>query len=842
MICWQIMLIAATTLLGGAPARSFGSAGADSTRDALREEDFLRGIATLGLTRAFTDLEASEPSASAADTATPALRAIALSRMTLMSPATPYLQRLAALEQLRRVRSELCAARPADPRRVLWFSDTAEDELVLGFLALDGGAEAIAGSADHTHEHRADASLDRVAAALQLASAAAQALDGSAVPVGSLLSQRLDDDAHATRPFLEIAVAALRLAIDRSTHDPVIEAERQSQATALLQKIDQLREAIPTRLRPEADLVEVAAAAVAVRTAEAQFAAARAVVRNDLILTVLSRILVADCLIREHKGSAALHQLSALWAANGLPTAIRLLVADAFVRTSVFLGRSPSEELVLNAWIAVVLSASPIELAGVRRAVLERIACALRGQAIYGSPPPLAAIALARDRLLTDPQNLEALAALRQFADQAADMHAQAAAIVVLSEIHAAAGDWGRAADDYRQFARCVPHESTSINAMDAALSIELALDAANPDQRLDALEATLELACNRYAELPSRSRSAAQLESLRVRRRVEAVLAAADGASQDDSKSFTQSAARIEEMSAIATRAGFDPGSRVTAALQQARIAADLLNTGSAPFLLATAPPTRDAWKEWTSHDAQTILRLRLQRAALAAAPALAFDAELRDLPAALVSGSRSIARESLLRFMQRQVEVATALEAAGDPAAITTASAALDAVVVWEQLHPAVTSDSPRAVDALDRLAADAAAGAHAWVSAAERAQTVARASNATLHDYCRLAQTLAAAQRAAAEAADLPRRDALRVGAMAAARDLATRAKQGTREWWIGQAIQLEIAQATGRGGEPLQAKIARLRSFDSTLGGEPFRSTIEGLARAAEGESN
>ncbi len=807
----------------------------DPTLIMIHEDDFLRGLADLSLERALNDLEQSEPSNAASDAATGQLRAVARWRLTLRSPATAYALRLDALEQLRKAREALIAAFSQDPRVVLWLTDAAEDEFVLGFLALDGGPEAIAGSPLADVPARAQASLERVRVLLKRAS------DAQARPTtlakDSALAQRLADDAQGRRPFLAAAVEALAMAINRTTLDPVAARGRPALAAPIHTAIVELRSRIPSRLRPEADLAEVAAAATALRIDDARFGAARILLANDPILATLSRILAADGLVNERNGNEALQQLIALNMSANMPTGLRLLAADAFVRTRVLMGKSPADATTLEAWIVTLRNASPLERAAVRRAVLDRIAGALRSVTVTGTLPSLATIARAGDALLADGSASAAEATLRSFADQSADSEAQAAALVLLADIYSAHGEWGRAADAYRLFAQCAAHEPSAATAIETALDIEIALDRARPDARTAAFEATLQLALTRFGELPTRKRTAAQLLALQLVRTSDQLAAAHNAPSDDAAAALVANAVQLRDLDESARAAGFDAGPRIDAAIALALIASDLLAQENPQR--AAAAPTRAQWAEWTTTDARRILQLRLERAALQEdGYREAFQRELEAIPPSLLTDGSTSACPTLLQFLQQRVDQARALQRSADPSAPSAALRALAAAEIWEKLHPPAAKASTDAhARALGVAAADAALIAHQWDAATTRAQALAAQPTADQSDYLRLAQALSQAAAALNGAADVARRDALRNQAMDAARTLATKVARATPQWWTAQVIQLELAEASGRGGEPLQARLARLREIDPQLGGEPFKSALEKLARGS-----
>jgi len=826
-------LVLCAFCIGGVAAQSSD----DSTRTAMREEDFLRWVGDLGLARALEDLEQVEPAAKAIDRATPQLREMTRLRMTLKNPITLMGDRIAAGDQLRKARGALVASRLDDPRSMIWLTDAAEDEFSLGFLGLDGGPEAIAGSPVNEILPRANASLDRIVKLLDQASALEQSIPRTHIPIDSLLMQRLDDDARGRRPMLAAAAQALRLVIDRSGHDAQKERDRTAEGEALLARITALRPEIPERMRAEADLAEIAAATVAVQLDNARFGAARVLLANDSMLTILSHILAAECMVNAQRGPEALKQLAAIFDIDKLHTALRLLTADALVRARLHMGKSPASEETIRPWIATLQTTQPLERAGVRLAVLERLAGSLRGARIDAPLAPLAAIAVARDRLLSNPQSTEEIEILRQFAAQATDAQAQATAIIVLAEVHARQADWPSAAEDYRQFAEVAAQEPMALPSMQTAIDIELALDRADPSAREHQLERTLALAVNRFAELPSRPCSRAQWEAIKARKLVSDVLARSDIATADEVAAITLAATRIDELDAIARRAGFDPGPRVNATAYAAKVAADFLSPSHAQATRAQEIPTAAQWDAWTNFDAQRILRLRLERAARHETPArTAFAREFAALPARVVTDANSTALTSLVNFMRSRVARAATMNAAGNLASIQNAQCALDAVEAWERIHPASDTAGPQREleDLCARLAADAAFLAQSWDSAVARADALARRNSPLSDDIRRQTETLSAAEIAASRTGDNTTRDALRTRAMASARELAACTPQASKEWWMAQLVQLRIAQESGRGGESVQARIARLRAIDANLGGASFREEFERIA--------
>jgi hypothetical protein len=833
------ILLCALLISGFTAQNALAQEAPDPTRALILEDDFLRGISDLGLAHALEDLELTEPSTAAADRTTTRLRSMALSRLILTSPSTLLPDRVIAFDQLRKTRKSLIKAYANDPRSILWFTDAAEDEFVLGFLGIDGGVEAIAGAPVAEILPRASASLDRIEQHLDSASTAEQTIAKTSIPAGSLLAQRLEDDADGRRPMLAAAVKAFRLAIDRSTLSAEQQRDRQAKAALLLKTITQLRTQIPPRLRPEADLAEVAAASVAIQSDIARFGATRVMLVGDPMLTVLTKILAAESLMNDGHGIDALKQLSALLVTPNLPTALRLLTADALVRSRVFAGKSATTEQSLSPWIMTLRASQPSERAGVRRAVLERLAGVLRGVRIDTELPPLAMIAIARDNLLKNPNSPADLATLNSFSNQSIDPEAQSTALEVLAEIHSSKSDWPAAADDYRRFAECAPQEPMALTSMQTALDIELALDRANPNGREENLERTLALASTRFAELPSRPSTVAQWEALKARRMIQDFLAQSTAPSADQIAALSQAAARIEDLDRAARNARLDPGSRVSATAYAARVAADFLSPSHEQAMRTDEIPTIAAWNSWTIYDAQRILRLRLERAARhGTPPRSALDRELAGLPASFMTEENPMALTCIVDFAKRQVDLAASMSATGNANSIIAAQRALDALEAWENLFPSLETHSTSALtESFARLAADAAIYENSWDSAVARSDAIAAKPWATIDDFRRLTEALSSAEIAANNTKNTTLRDALRTRAMASARDLAGRVAQGSKEWWISQVIQMRIAQESGRGGESVQARLARLRALDPALGGEPYRSALEKFSSTA-----
>ncbi len=834
-----IVLIAPMETPGALLAAAAQSPVVDAVSQRLAEDDFLRGLGDLALVRALDDLDRTEPVRDP-KSAEALLRAIARERAMLRSDALALTDRLGSLERLREVRRSLAALDTQDPFSVLWIGDAAEDELTLAFFGADGGADAIAGSQGSALLPRARAALDRVLALLDAADARAASIPPASVPDGSPLAQRLDNDARTRRPFLRAAVRAMRLAIERDVESAGESRERPAKGAALLRELAALRPQLPPRLRPESDLAEVAAAAVAAQCDAARYAAARIISARDPTLTVLARVLTCDCLVNERRGEEALRQLSAMHAVQGLSTPLRLLVADAIVRSRGMLGKSPTTELTLRPWIDTLDRAQAAERAGVRRAVLERIAGAARGQPAYGDLPPLAEVALAREILLANPADRAALARLAPHATQTHNATAQVAALETIADAVIAARMWPEAADAYRALALAASQEPISLPAMQAALDIELALDRADPAGREAQLEETLGLAINRFPELPSRPASLAQLEAIQVRRFLQQAMAASPEMRATIAKQAADAAERLTELDAAARRSGLDTGSRVEATAEMARTAADFLASNAAQATRAAALPSREQWESWTKFDSQRILRLRLERAAMhAAASSRVMTAELALLPDSMLDAQTPAALTAITNFMRRQVEIAGDASLRGSPASVQFAQHALAAGLAWEALMATRSGGgSPQTLTAaFERLAADAALLGQEWENAIARAETIALANPTSVDDQRRLVEALSLAHRDAVRQGLKDLRDERRTRAMIAARALEAIAPDGSPAWWLAQSVQLRIAEESGRGGEPVLASIARLRAVDAALGGPLSSADILETERAA-----
>jgi len=470
---------------------------------------------------------------------------------------------------------------------------------------------------------------------------------------------------------------------------------------------------------------------------------------------------------------------------------------------------------------------------------LERLAGVLRGVRIDTELPPLAMIAIARDNLLKNPNSPADLATLNSFTNQSIDAEAQSTALEVLAEIHSSKSDWPAAADDYRRFAECAPQEPMALTSMQTALDIELALDRANPNGREENLERTLALASTRFAELPSRPSTVAQWEALKARRMIQDFLAQSTAPSADQVAALSQAAARIEDLDRAARNARLDPGPRVTATAYAARVAADFLSPSHEQAMRTDEIPTIAVWNTWTMYDAQRILRLRLERAARQGTPARhTLDKELAGLPASFMTEENPMAMTCIVDFARRQVDLAASMSATGNANSIIAAQRALDALEAWENLFPSLETHSTSALtESFARLAADAAIYENSWDSAVARSDWITTKPWATIDDFRRLTEALSSAEIAANSTKNTTLRDALRTRAMASARDLAGRVVQGSKEWWISQVVQMRIAQESGRGGESVQARLARLRALDPALGGEPYRTALEKFSSTA-----
>ncbi|MSR29054.1 MAG: hypothetical protein EXS03_05695 [Phycisphaerales bacterium] len=794
----------------------------DPTLRQAREEDFLRALADLDLSKALDDLATVDPPTAESDPATAQLRAIAYTRMRVRQAGATVASRRNALDDLREVRTALTTALASDPRVPLWLGDVAEDDLVLGFLGAEEGIQAIAGSPVEDANRRAAASLSHALAALAEADRADAMLHS---PEGTELEGRLAHDREGRRPMLTAAIEALALAIDRSKRSPAETLERRESANVLLESIQRLRSVSPVRLRIEADLAEAAAAAVAPDPDAARFAAARLALAGDAVACTLARVFAVDSLVEARRGEEALAQLRSLVGAQGMPTALSLLCADAFVRTRVALGKSAASEAMLGPWIAALRAAAPPERASMRTAVLDRIAGALREERIDGPLPAIAEIALARARALESADANAELALLAQLGSKPDDAEAQACALLSLADVHIKHARWGEAADALVTFARRLSQEPSAADTMSMAIEIELALDREAPDERIAQLERTLSLAMSHYPELSTRARTEAQLAAIGVRRQVRELAAAWHEPAAERSAEFEALSSRLQLGARAAIDAGLDPGPRVAAAVHAAAVASDILSQGSGS--LAIVPPIRADWMSWNLVDGSLVAPLRLERAARCITDSAALESELASIP--------NDDRGALEMFLTRRIAGATSQNELGNAGrARQIARAAVDLASIWIRSHRAnhPQSISPR----LSRLRTDVALLAEEWDLALESARTGSKVADAEAADLRRLIDALRGSLSHPGESATSIE---MQAELMTSARRLADLSPKGSDEWWLGQVAQLEVARATGRGGEPLHARIARLRAIDPQLGGAVRRAAIEAVELAASG---
>ncbi len=776
----------------------------DSLAARMREEDFLRASSDLGLATVLDELERLEPAATAEDPACGILRRIALMRLAVRAPLRTTDERARSLSELRELRTALVTSPTKDARLPLWLADAAEDELLLGFLGTEFGPQAIAGSAAAEVASRSHASLDRVLSSLDEAAASdplgAPAVDGE-------LEQRLEADRAVRRPLLRAVALALQAAIDRATTARAEREERSAMIKPVLLEIQRLRPHAPSRLRVEADLGEAAAAAVVPDSESARFAAARLALAGDAVAFALSRILSVDALVGERRVEEALAQLQPLVSAQGMPPSLALLCADASVRTRVALGKSVASASTLSPWIGVLRQADPAQRGWIRDAVMDRMASALGTAHIDAALPTIAEVAHARELASKGRSESQAWNFLEATASDARDSEAQACALSALAWASARIADAGATATALARLARHLESEPAGAIAMSRAVTLELALDDDAPDLRLNERTATLDLARTRYPDLPERSLVSIAQDAALARDSLDRLL------TQDFS---TPSAAQAAAFKAIASRlreslarcdqtvAGV---ARAKAAMASCDVAADLLTPE--PIELAAADARATPWAEFNETDARRLARLRLELAARRAHDDGTRAAECAAIPA--------LTSAALTEFMEASITA-------------PTRERLLSAIAVshaWESAHGTSPSRDLR------RLRCKAALLAPSWEEALEESRLLAQRTGAGTEDLALRCAALRGAIKAQSRGIEpsLAVQELMDVG-----KRLSDASAKQTPDWWLAQTAQLEAATLAGRGGEPVRARIARLRALDASLGGASFESAISALDRA------
>lgn len=779
------------------------------------DEEFLRNLSDLSLTRALADLDAIEPPSPQGDPATKELRAIARARVDIRHGASTPSQRDAAMDAIRAARERLIQSFPHDPRVETWLCDAAEDELVLGFLGNDAGAQALAGTPGDGVYSRAHELLQRVLALLKRADSADRQAQSHAAAIDGPISQRLKDDREVRRPLLEAMATAFELAINRAINDPIERSRVGAHAAKVLATLDSLRGTAPLRLRNECDLAAVAAAAACAQSESARFGAARIALAGDAMAYTLARILAADALLNERRSREALEQMTPLVSAAGLPTEIRLLSADAFVRMRTLVGRSPTSQATLDPWISVFKTASNEERAAIRTALLGRIGATLKNVRIDGPLPEVAEIALARVRLLEDATDGSSLRSLQKSADSSEDAQIAGLALIALADVHLHHNQFDAAARDLLAFASVVPRDRLAGSAQQVALDIELAIDAQAPDSSPTTLRSALEAAVARESMTDSLASHRAQLAALNARERIALLLSAMPAPDQTASAQWADAASTLSKLSS-SSKQSTPAATRVSATVLSLQACADLLRADAKTPLIGPATLQPSTWTSMSQPDACTLALLRLVSAARNGRPGpLGFKSELASMPATL--------DETIFSFIQRSH---------------STPQRALDACIAWEERSPKLAA--PALASARARIGRDLACLAGDWTSAVTRARNIANSSDFTLDDRCRLMSAIWGAIQASAPANGAPSRDELLMELITVAREVSTEAQSGSAQWWLAQAMQVEVAQSTGRGGEPILAKIARLRTIDPNLGTTVSRPMLESAQRNASGQ--
>ncbi len=790
----------------------------DPTAVAAREAEFLRAAADLGLERALTDLELVDPASSSKDPATERLRFIANARLQVRSHGSTTESRQRAIEQLRAARTALITALATDPRVPLWLGDAAEDEIVLAFFGLAGGPQAIAGSPVTGVVQRASEPLKHALAVIAESTAAAT----QAPAAGTELSHQLSDDAAGRRPLLGAIARALELAIDRGPHDAQAAESRSLEARQLVELIRTLRDRVPHRLKVEADIGEAAAAAVAPNSESARFAAARLALAGDPVAFTLARILAVDALVSERRGQEAMQALAPILNAKGMPTSLAIIAADASARTRIALGKSATSDSTLGPWIAALKEAPQPEREPLRIAVLDRIGGVLLDAHVEGPLSPIATVALLRAKAFAGEHDAAGLAALAAIGADVRDAEAQACALGSIAEIHLKQHEWALAANAFAEFARRLPNDPASRRAMQLAVDLELVLDSSAPRAREHSLETTLLLALSHYPELPSRPRTAAHLAAVAGRRSAAQVAAAPATGTREAHMSLAGQAKHIRDLARAANEASVDPGPLTDASLHAVEAAADIIAPDRALATLAAGYPAPAQWTAWPRAMALLVAQLRLERLAKWAPVDPTLDNELTEIPSSLDQG--------LDEFLAVRLGLATASSSDALPRdASEHARRALVIADRWRRTHP--REENQGTIAARQRLLCQLALASDDGDRAAREARTLMASTDDVARDRPMLVEALRAALPLSAEGQSA---DHLTLELMEVARELERESPRGSPTWWLAQLVQLEVATRSGRGGEPVMAKLARLRAFDESLGGPDYKQALESMA--------
>lgn len=801
---------------------------AEASQGGISDEDLLRLMSDLSLGKAIDELAHAKSALAADDPAFATLCSIATARMRLRDPKSTSVQRARAMVELRELRAKLAAQSPDDGRLPLWLGEAAEDELLLGFLSVDCGGVAIAGSQVTDDGANAQESLDRVQSWLTMAQRADRAAQERGALRGPQVQESQIDQSRTARAMLADAVEAFSMIVGPGGRSPAESARIAARGKEVLAHLEGLRSGLPPRLIWVCDLAEAAAAATAAQPEVARLAAARLAQAGDELAFVLGRIFWAQALINARRGSDAIAVLEPLAGAQGLSTAVRVIGADSLVHARIALGRPATTDTTLAPWTDLLRHASSESRPALRRTLLERVDRIVARSAPVGTPAAIASIAIARRRLLADARDEAASATLGEIAKDAHNPQIQAIACLAALDIHTHHGNIPAAVDDLVAFAKALPRDPAAPAAAQLAVDMELAIAARDTPWRARQAIDTIEWAIGAFPSLEATDASRVALLALRQREQLAEEFAGLPGPSEQFAKELAGSVAKLEHLAQTAQVSTGGSG-LVADTLLLMRTAVEMVGEGRDGTTVSGAEPSAAQWGSLSLRDASLLARMRLECAARHGREGPSgFDGVLRAIPANL--------GEVVLTYLREKLEAATtSASAPGGSGARSLARRALDACTSWEAISP--TNLDPVLLEARQRLAADLAVAAEEWPEAARRSRELAAGSRPSSADMCRALTALRGLVRPGGSALDPTELARTRLDLVQLARDVGKASPRGSSAWWQAQVSQLQVAQDSGRGGEACCAKIARLRAMDPQLGSPACKREIETILAAA-----
>ncbi len=722
---------------------------------------------------------------------------------------------------------DLAGQHPTDPRRGEWLNDVAEDCLVTA-LPIGGDLDAVLlGIPTHAEWQRASATIALMAdAAARGAEAARAALSALEQPGGPPL------------PESERALARHLAEVEIPRRSPLLSGFAEGLAAMVLESPGAAASARAGRaaslllpLLPELDGPTLAAAARQAALAAslagdrgATETALQAMTRASGPQPPLDDSLVAAVVRWRLDGPAAGE--SSLRAAEArlgdeapLEARRRLAELEASLRRAAAAPDDGSwSEPLARLCQPGRTPGSRSAATTLRSAIVARLADVLEGRP---PPPPAPLLDLAWAELCLRPGAGTAAgpeeAALRcaRVATGSAPAPLRALALRMEGEALARAGRAAEAAEAFARLAREWPADPLAPDAVERAIAIARAVDAAaggaDPAARRR-LEEAVRTGAEKFPDHPGRQRWRAEDAVL------TAEAAVADPAREAEARESV--AAARAALSALADAKD----------LQALGLRARLAWAGAVPALQAGRP------------DAALL--------ALEQAPPPA------SLPAEIAAPLLAV-RAAALAALDRPIEEDAALAAAAP-----SMDAALEAAAV-RRLRAVAPAPAPLSPPAADTATAATVARLSAWAErrgwrSLESLAARAEALRAT-GQYQAALPLLQAALQLAPDRADLllaraeclvlappPGQRAELERALAEAIRIHRRLLAGTEEtadpalrtpaWWLSQLRQLQILERVGRAADDAAARLARLRARDPSLGGPDFRMAFERLAAA------